>query len=131
MPSLSSSRYWGHLSGYLTDFGLEGKGLIPGRGNIFLPHIVRTCFRAYPTSQPISTAGYFLRFKSSQSVKLNIHLHVKPVKNSGYIPSLPYTPSWREVLLIVGITLHFTFAINTVCEVPPAPVLCPRVHTSA
>jgi hypothetical protein len=75
-----------------TGYGLDGRGSIPGRGNIFsLLHSVQTGSRAHPTSYSMGTGGKRPEREADHSTPSS-----DEIKNGGAIPSFPHASSWRD-----------------------------------
>jgi hypothetical protein len=61
------------------DYGMDGQGSIPGRGNIFFSPIeYRQALGADPASYPMLTGCSFRKSKSGWGVRLATHLYVVP-----------------------------------------------------
>jgi hypothetical protein len=80
--------------GIATDYRMNGWRSIPSKGNTFL-HSVQTESGTHPVSYPMGTGSVFPGVKEKGEVDHKTSPSAE-VKNSGVIPSLPSTSSWRD-----------------------------------
>jgi hypothetical protein len=111
-------------AGIATDYGLDGKGLIPGRGKICLSIPPRSALR--PSQVPIHGQQVALSLEVKRSGREADHSLPcsADVNNSGAIAPLPLTYSWCGAYLIKHmryLILPCLICINCVSgDYPPA-----------
>jgi hypothetical protein len=97
-------RSWGSSVSIVSDYRLDGRGSIPGRGKAFTL-CVQTSSEAHPASYPVDNKGPFPEVKCGRRVKLTTHPHLVPRS----IMSRSYTasPSWS----LHGVAGHLYFTL--------------------
>jgi hypothetical protein len=83
---------WGSSVSIVSDYKLDERGSIPGRGKLFISSLcVQTSSQAHPASCPMGTGGHFTGVNHGRGVTLTIRLHLVPSSrmSRSYISSPP------------------------------------------
>jgi hypothetical protein len=98
-------RSWGSSVSIVSDYRLDDRGSMPGRGKGFFCSLcIQSSSEVHPASYPMSTGCPFLGVKRGRGATLTTHPHLVPRSkmNRSYISSSP----WR--LNGVAGQLYFT-----------------------